>query len=197
MWGVQQEEKKQVLRAAVLSQRSSLPEAESLRRSALIQAKVLTFPYYRAAVATGEIMAHALSNQKTVFFPRVGQENSVEFFQTLSLADLKAGRFGILEPTGTKSLSESDFEGAILFVPGVAFDLQGNRLGRGQGWYDRAMERLGDRVVCVALAYEIQIVDEVPTHSADQRVKYVITEERLVECDAASTPWRQMSSKHP
>jgi 5-formyltetrahydrofolate cyclo-ligase len=62
----------------------------------------------------------------------------------------------------------------------------GNRLGRGQGWYDRLLQRAGERVAIVGLAYEFQIVDAVPAGPGDQKVSYVITEKRVVDCGSAS-----------
>jgi 5-formyltetrahydrofolate cyclo-ligase len=79
-----------------------------------------------------------------------------------------------------------EFAALTIFVPGVAFDMQGNRLGRGRGWYDRLLQQAGERAAIVALAYEFQIVDAVPAGPGDQKVNYVITEKRVVDCGTAS-----------
>ena len=88
-----------------------------------------------------------------------------------SETEFSQGRFGILEPTGERRLAGQDQEELVVFVPGVAFDLRGNRLGRGKGWYDRLIKKLGQAIL-VALAYDFQIVDEVPAEEWDQRVHY-------------------------
>ena len=88
-------------------------------------------------------------------------------------------------------LAETDRAGLVVFVPGVAFDPRGNRLGRGKGWYDRLLERLGDAMF-VALAYEFQIIEEVPTESWDQKVHYVVTENRVIDCAESSAQSNQI-----
>ena len=74
-------------------------------------------------------------------------------------------------------------EGAVLvLVPGVAFDEAGWRLGRGGGFYDRALAALRSTgsVCAVGLAYEMQIVAEVPHEAWDQGMDVVVTERRLL-----------------
>jgi 5-formyltetrahydrofolate cyclo-ligase len=194
MWVGPKEEKKQALRAAALSRRNSLSKSEHLSWSRLIQAKALQLPRYTAArsvvlyspiqneVGTGDILAHSLKQGRKVFYPKMASEYAVDLVQVLSSAELQAVRFGILEPTGLDFLGEADHEGLVVFVPGVAFDVWGHRLGRGQGWYDRLLGRLGTGSVFVALAYEFQIVEAVPTESWDQRVHYVVTQNRVIDC---------------
>ena len=186
-------EKKHSLRAAALAQRSLLSRSESLARSRLIQAQALQFPPYllRRSVAlynpiqneveTGEIRDHALVTGKNVFFPRFGLKDSLELIKIESETEFSQDRFGILEPTGERRLAGQDQGELVVFVPGVAFDLSGNRLGRGKGWYDRLIKELGGAIL-VALAYDFQIVDEVPAEEWDQRVHYVITERSVVDC---------------
>ena len=183
---------KDVLRAGVLARRSLLSKGDALFWSGNIQTRALQFlPYITCRslalyspiqneVETGEIRDRALVAGKRVFFPRWGYRESLELVQIDSPSDLRMGRFGILEPAGDSRLPQ-DHGDLVVFVPGVAFDSRGNRLGRGKGWYDRLITELG-RATLVALAYDFQIVDEVPTASWDQRVHYVITERRIVDC---------------
>jgi 5-formyltetrahydrofolate cyclo-ligase len=202
--GLLMREKKHSLRAAALVKRSLLSESECLARSRLIQAQALQFsPYlHRRSVAlynpiqneveTGEIRDHALVTGKKVFFPRFGRQDSLELIEIGSAAEFSRGRFGILEPTGERRLSSRDREGLVVFVPGVAFDLRGNRLGRGKGWYDRLIQELGGAIL-VALAYDFQIVDEIPAEEWDQRVHYVITERNIVDCRSMPVQSSQVS----
>jgi len=197
-------EKKQSLRAAGLAQRGLLPHSESLARSRLIQSRVLEFPPYllcrsvalyspiQNEVETGEIRDHALATGKNVFFPRLGSKDSLELIQIGAATELSPGRFGILEPAGEKRLAGRDQEELVVFVPGVVFDLHGNRLGRGKGWYDRVIKELSGAVL-VALAYDFQIVDEVPAEEWDQRVHYVITERSVVDCSSVQVQSSQVS----
>ncbi|MBI2179241.1 MAG: 5-formyltetrahydrofolate cyclo-ligase [Deltaproteobacteria bacterium] len=198
MRGASTQEAKQALRSAGLARRAALAEADCQLLSRAIQARVLQWHCYLTCrsvalysaiqneVGTDDLLAHALKSGKKVFYPRVGKDDSAGFFRVLAADELRAGRFGILEPAGTTRLAGVEFEALTIFVPGVAFDLQGNRLGRGRGWYDRLLQQAGERAAIVALAYEFQIVDAVPTGPGDQKVNYVITEKRVVDCGTAS-----------
>jgi 5-formyltetrahydrofolate cyclo-ligase len=198
MWEVPKEDSKLALRAAMASRRNSLSKAESFRCGQFVQANALQLPFYIAASAvalyspiqnevdTNDILQHALAGRREVYYPKIGRKRSIELFQIGSPAELRAGHFGILEPTGLTPLSDTDDRRLVVFVPGLAFDVRGNRLGRGKGWYDRLLARLSVEAISVALAYEFQVVDEVPTESWDQKVRYIITEQRIIEC--AITP---------
>jgi hypothetical protein len=64
--------------------------------------------------------------------------------------------------------------------------------GTGKGWYDRLIKELGEAIL-VALAYDFQIVDEVPAEEWDQRVHYVITERSVVDCRSVPVQSSQVS----
>ena len=120
---------------------------------------------------------------KRVFLPRfnstVGTYEMVEIenFER----DTKPGRFAIREPVPqclpmNKSISHS---GQLLWlVPGIAFDLQGRRLGRGGGYYDRLLAARGG--FRVGVAYDWQIVADLPEQAHDQVMDMVVSECRVV-----------------
>ena len=205
MWRVAKEEKKLALRGTVLSQRNALTKHECLLRSRAIQTRALQLPAYAASrsvalyspaeneVDTEEILKDALIAGRKVFYPRAGAGGVGQFIRAASGDDLRAGRYGILEPTGTERLSDGDRQNLVVFVPGVAFDAAGNRLGRGKGWYDRILARLDDKAALVALSYDFQVVEKVPTEAWDRKVHYIVTETKLIDCDAANPPLRQAS----
>ena len=96
------------------------------------------------------------------------------------LADLKPGYAGIDEPTGSARKLRDVNTLETIIVPGVAFDLHGGRLGFGKGFYDRCLlEFRGKRI---ALAYEFQIVPELPTAVRGQKVDWIVTESRVIHC---------------
>ena len=192
-------EKKQTLRAAALLRRDSLAAPELTLWSRLIQERVLYFSPYLISrsvalyspigneVATEAIRDHALKARKKLFYPKLGNGEDPALIQVELVEELKPGRYGILEPTGEKIMTQEDQERLVVFVPGLAFDLQGNRLGRGKGWYDRVLELLGEGARLVALAYEFQIMEQVPAESWDRKVHHIITERRIIDCrDAPS-----------
>jgi len=188
-------ERKQLLREAAVIQRKSLTASDWRAWSASIQAKVLQFsPYLRSTsvalyspiqneVDTAVIRDHALGAGKIVYYPRV-LENRIELMEVEAAETLKIGSLVILEPAGERRFSNTDRKGVTVIVPGLVFDSQGNRIGRGAAWYDRLLNEIGKTVISVGLAYDFQIVEEVPADTWDQRVDYVITERRIIDCAA-------------
>ena len=92
--------------------------------------------------------------------------------------DLAAGRFGILEPKpeAVRRVACDRIDAAL--VPGLAFDETGNRLGHGRGYFDRLLRDVRD--VKIALAYDFQLLSEVPTEAHDTPVDFIVTEKRVV-----------------
>ena len=94
-------------------------------------------------------------------------------------SDLAVGRYGILEPKpGEIQPAAHDPIDAAL-VPGLAFDETGNRLGRGMGYFDRLLQEVSGAKI--ALAYDFQVLNEVPAEAHDARVDFIITETRRVQ----------------
>jgi 5-formyltetrahydrofolate cyclo-ligase len=186
-------ETKRLLRSAALSQRNALTSAQALSLSRLVQDRALKFAPYLAAraialyspigaeVATESIRDRAWVDGKKVFYPKISDPTSAELAEVRSCTDFQPGRFGILEPAGNR-LVETREQGLLFFVPGVAFDARGNRLGRGLGWYDRLLKRWHAGAVFAGLAYDFQIAGEVPAEPWDEKVHYVITETRTIDC---------------
>ena len=106
------------------------------------------------------------------------QENGLlEFMEPHG--DLRKGRFGILEPvTGVvEKISEID----LVFVPLVAADPAGNRLGHGAGYYDKtfASDRISIRPPLVGLAYDFQIVKKLEINSWDVPLDILVTDSQV------------------
>ena len=185
------EETRSELRRAVLKRRSTLSPKACQTWSVAIQAKVLELPQYLDArsialycamgkeVETLAIMNHAWGQQKKVFCPESADHPPV-FVQVFPALNLSLPLDGA-EPQGAV-LTPEESHGAVVLVPGVVFDMHGNRLGRGGGWYDRALAWYENRAVVIGLAYELQVVDRVPAQLWDKRVHYVITESRVIDC---------------
>ena len=88
---------------------------------------------------------------------------------------LEPGYFEIPEPTTGVPAEDEE---AILIVPGVAFDRNRHRAGYGQGFYDRYLEKHPHHKT-VAVAFDFQIVDEVPSEPTDICPQMVITESEI------------------
>lgn len=108
-----------------------------------------------------------------VLLPRI---STVDFAVCTDPETLVEGRFGILEPRAGAPASRLAADDLIL-VPGVAFDSAGGRLGRGGGWYDRALALHAGAVF--GIAFHFQLVSVVPTRPWDRRVSGVFTERGL------------------
>ena len=86
---------------------------------------------------------------------------------------LKVGAYGIEEPTGENFTRSDEIEFGI--IPGVSFDKQGNRLGRGKGYYDKLLPHLNS--YNIGICYRFQAQEEIPAESFDRRMDEVWTEE--------------------
>lgn len=116
-----------------------------------------------------------------VFLPRY-ENGTVTFHAMTSLDVLETGSLGILEPPPTATQPAPEAISHVL-VPGRAFDLDGRRLGRGKGGYDRwiADQRKDHpETLCIGLAFQEQIVPAVPEDTHDQRMEAVVTPQGLL-----------------
>lgn len=132
---------------------------------------VLAYASLGNEAGTGAILEELWRRKIPVALPRV-RGRDMDFFFLTESSDLAPGFRGILEPVyGLKRWDGTVDQGETVLVlaPGLAFDRQGGRLGYGGGYYDRFLERTFGAVT-VGLAYEFQIVEQVPAQSHDRRV---------------------------
>ena len=125
----------------------------------------------------GPLLREALEAGKTLALPQFDAERQVYLAcRVLDLTDdLRQGRFGITEPKGRCAeipLKELDF----VLAPGVAFALNGRRLGRGKGFYDRLLASVGG-IKC-GTGFDQQIVDDIPAEPHDVCLDYILTPTR-------------------
>jgi 5-formyltetrahydrofolate cyclo-ligase len=130
-------------------------------------------------VDTAQIALHAWSAGKRVLAPRVSWEQRrmlpIEI-QSLT-TDVQPGLMGIREPVEGMPVPVSDID--LVVVPGLGFDEQGNRLGRGRGFYDRFLSHRDFRGIACALAFEEQVVPAVPVAEQDVRMHMLVTDVRV------------------
>jgi 5-formyltetrahydrofolate cyclo-ligase len=94
--------------------------------------------------------------------------------------DLIIGQRGILEPDATRCKIVPIEKIDIAIIPAVALDEKGGRIGSGEGYYDRLIPDLPITTRKVALAFEEQIIQQVPTESHDKHVDIIITDKRII-----------------
>lgn len=92
---------------------------------------------------------------------------------------MQPGSFGIPEPDDSRCQMADLKSIDLVIVPGLCFDLNFNRIGYGRGFYDRLLERLSPKVKIIALAFDLQVFDNIATCSHDQKINMIITESNI------------------
>jgi 5-formyltetrahydrofolate cyclo-ligase len=164
-------------RAAASARARALLAAQPLWKTAQW---VLFFAPLPEELDVWPLLTEALSAGKSVALPRfVADNRTYEVCQVHDVkSDLQPGHFGIREPASRCARLPSTRLDFIL-VPGVAFDLQGRRLGRGKGYYDQLLRTV--RGTACGAGFDEQIVDEIPFESHDVSLNCVLTPTRWVE----------------
>ena len=91
--------------------------------------------------------------------------------------EMVAGKFGVREPASScPEISRERFD--LILVPGMAFDLDGHRLGRGRGFYDRILAEMSG-IKC-GVAYDFQLLEKIPAEPHDAVVDFILTPSRCV-----------------
>ncbi|WP_239129600.1 5-formyltetrahydrofolate cyclo-ligase [Sinosporangium siamense] len=110
----------------------------------------------------------------TVMLPVLCEDNDLDWAVYDGPDTLTPGPFGLMEPVDVRRGVDAIRTAALVIVPALAVGrTNGVRLGRGGGSYDRALARVGPNVPTVALLYEDELVDTIPTEAHDQAVRYV------------------------
>ncbi len=123
-------------------------------------------------VPTQQLLDELSQSEKTVLLPRVVSDTAMELRHYTDVGDLAQGAFGILEPTGAVFTDYAQIDVAV--IPGMAFDREGHRLGRGRGYYDR-MLALMPAVYKIGICFPWQLVDFIPTSKHDVMMDIVIS----------------------
>ena len=138
--------------------------------------------------AQGEIQTHNLidylwTHHKVCYLPILhwSKQNKLQFMPFDDETTLIYNRYGILEPLQQANLIPSPWSIDVLFIPLVAFDIDGHRVGMGGGYYDRTLSfllrrRRWTKPKLIGLAYEFQKVDSIPKQAWDIPLDIVITE---------------------
>lgn len=184
-------EEKNKLRKDLLEKRRTLPQPVQEEKSGLIRKALLSEEAFADAssvalyfpingeVDTRGIFRKCVELEKKVFFPKTRGSDLV-FLRTKNIEELTPGTFSIPEPPAGAECARSD-ELDLVLVPGVVFDLSGNRIGYGKGFYDRFLKDI-PRQVRFGLAYSFQVLKSVPSHETDVKTGCIITEDGVIDC---------------
>ena len=175
---------KQELRKEIRAAKKAVPFLEKCRRSEGIMRQVEALEEFRRAGTVllywsmdDEVQTHDFVNrwyrEKCILLPCVDGDD-LRLRQYTGSECLKAGeQFGIGEPTGPEFTDLDSVE--LIIVPGVAFDSEGNRMGRGRGFYDRLLKST-PKAYKVGVAFDFQVIDRVPVEEFDVAMDRVVSE---------------------
>ena len=174
---------KQALRKDMAAKKSAFTGTELLDRSALILNRLEEGLLFQSAervalyhALPGEVQTAAFIERwylrKQLFLPLVEGDN-LRLLRYTGPESLRKGAFGIWEPKPDGEEAEED-EIELIIVPGVAFDAQCHRLGRGRGFYDRLLSSL--QAPKVGICFDFQLVPFVPVEPFDRQMDYVVAE---------------------
>jgi 5-formyltetrahydrofolate cyclo-ligase len=133
-------------------------------------------------VDTGGIIQAAYEYGKIVVLPAFDMEKHQVSLMKVNnpKTDLIMGPRGVAEPDPARCKKVPIDCIDIAIIPGIAFDEKGGRIGQGMGFYDRLIPDLPVTTRKVALAFECQIIPQVPIESHDKYVDIIITENRVI-----------------
>ena len=185
---------KRALRARLRDELQAMDAGERADASARACSRVISMPAFASACSImaylplpGEadstpLIERALRERKNVCVPHVDWESRA--MQAARVASLdsdqfKVDRHGVRVPRVIETVAIESI--ALVIVPGLAFDERCRRLGRGGGFYDRFLARLPATIPTIGLAFERQVVPELPCALHDAGVHMVATEKRLLQ----------------
>ncbi|OFW56906.1 MAG: 5-formyltetrahydrofolate cyclo-ligase [Candidatus Solincola sediminis] len=174
-------EERDALSARVADNLWSLPEFESAR-------SILFFISFRSEVNTVPMIERSIAGGKITCLPCTDMKSrGMIASQVLDLGkDLVLGNYDIMEPRQEAIRPVAAERIDIVLMPGVAFDEGGGRLGYGGGYYDRFLEKCRPDCRLIALAFELQLVDEVPRAEHDRLIHTIVTERRIIACPVSA-----------
>lgn len=188
-------EEKNLLRNNILFIRNSLDKETKEAMDYEIYNKLVTSELYLKAknifiylsfgseIETKDIINKALDDKKEVYIPKTYKDDkSMKAIRLTSFNDLKKNSMGILEPIDDGNYIEKE-QIDLIIVPGAVFDLNGNRIGYGGGYYDRYLDSIKEINNKVVLAYDLQIVDFIKSETHDISFDYIITNTKFRKVD--------------
>lgn len=186
---------KNLLRQEILTKRSLLTQEKIQEYSNKIQNTLYKMDEYKNAkrimcfvsngseVDTHPLIDRAILDGKSIVVPiTVSKTKELLVSDLFSLSELEVGFYNIEVPK-EEFLRLVDPETIdLVLVPGVALGKDGYRVGYGGGYYDRFLAKLDSSVPKIALGFDLQVVDQVPTEHFDIPVDLILTEKGIIDC---------------
>lgn len=164
------------IRVQLLNKLKKQKEVERLKNSFKIHEKLFSLPEFIKAklilfylsfdgeVETYRMIDKAISLGKKVAVPVINRRDKILLPSLISDCgcDLEVGPYEIFQPRPKQIRNVPLNKIDLIIVPAVAFDLKGNRIGRGVGYYDRFLGSLPKRIPSIGLAFDFQVLGEIP-----------------------------------
>lgn len=171
-------------RARPASEQPELAEQLARRAMALLPEGPIDVTCYSSTAdepGTEPLIAALLAGGHRVWLPRI-TGMLLAWVAIDADSTFESGPLGIREPIGP-SVTSIDFAEVVL-MPALAVDRSGRRLGQGGGFFDRALEATATLTdggpVLVALVYDDEVIDEVPTEAHDRPIDAIVTPRRTL-----------------
>jgi 5-formyltetrahydrofolate cyclo-ligase len=175
---------KAAVREQILARRAGRPRAErEAAAAAVVQALLRGLSGVRAFAAYvaeetepghGRLPAAFTQLGARVLLPAVPPSGS-QLCWAVDTGRLARGRYGLLEPMGPRLGATALGTADVVVLPALGVDRAGVRLGRGGGYYDRALLHVRPDAVLVAVVFDDEFIDELPAEPHDRRVTAVVT----------------------
>jgi 5-formyltetrahydrofolate cyclo-ligase len=176
-------EAKRALRREILAARAALSEQERDQAGRRLRDAVLSLPQVQMAGTVAAYysvgtepptrsLVYALWKRGTyVILPLIRSGGNLDWASYEGPESMAPASHGLLEPTepGGAAITSAD----VVIVPGLAADRHGNRLGRGRGFYDRALAPVGPLIPVIVLLYDGELLDGIAAGPADRPVRLV------------------------
>ncbi len=187
---------KKTIRKEILIKRNKLTEKKIASKSLAIMNNlipltilknsnhIMLYISFGSELDTKPLIDHLFNQNKKVYIPlTIPATREMIVSELLDFKnDLEMGNFGVLEPKqeSLRPMAADNLD--LVIVPGVAFDKEGYRIGYGGGYYDRFLPQLPPSTTKISLAYDIQIINNIPKMPHDYPVQYIITENQVINC---------------
>ena len=180
---------KSALRKFLLNRRSSYASINDITNNlhvhikplidSFITQQVSIFQPYNNEIDTNNLITLLFSKKISISLPCIDVDSDQMIFRELKEGEeLVKGKYGILEPSDKNKVIIP----SVLFIPLLAFDDNGNRLGYGGGYYDKYIEELENNEnmsIKIGVGYSFQKINEVPNNSMDKKLNWILTEKYL------------------
>lgn len=140
--------------------------------------------FFPGEVDLTSFVASYILDDKRLYLPRLEPDYKMTFISISNNwpLELALGIGGFPQPTETagEKFSFDELEHSAVIVPGLAFDRDGNRLGRGKAYYDRFLADIRDSIIKIGVCWQVQLIDSVPVQKHDIPVDYIVTEQEIL-----------------